>query len=112
MDFFPRFISLCHLSKCKKTIFFIYILGTHRPTLEELLRQNSIAPPLHFMSQHSTDSEKEVTDSGNGQDESSKLGWIKGVYVKCLLNIWGVMLFLRLTWVVGQAGLLQGITVL
>ena len=60
------------------------------------------------MSQHSTDSEKEVTDSGNGQDESSKLGWIKGVYVKCLLNIWGVMLFLRLTWVVGQAGLLQG----
>ena len=23
----------------------------------------------------------------------------------CLLNIWGVMLFLRLTWVVGQAGI-------
>ena len=22
----------------------------------------------------------------------------------CLLNIWGVMLFLRLTWVIGQAG--------
>ena len=25
--------------------------------------------------------------------------------MRCLLNIWGVMLFLRLTWVVGQAGL-------
>jgi hypothetical protein len=24
--------------------------------------------------------------------------------MKCLLNIWGVMLFLRLTWVIGQAG--------
>jgi hypothetical protein len=24
-----------------------------------------------------------------------KFGWIQGVYVKCLLNIWGVMLFLR-----------------
>ena len=85
------------------------ILGTHRPTLEELMRQNSIAPPFNFMSQHSSDSEKEDSGKGNdGQDESSKLGWIKGVYVKCLLNIWGVMLFLRLTWVVGQAGLLQG----
>lgn len=29
--------------------------------------------------------------------------------MRCLLNIWGVMLFLRLSWVVGQAGILQGI---
>ena len=34
----------------------------------------------------------------------TKFGWIKGVLVPCLLNIWGVMLFLRLSWVVGQAG--------
>ena len=25
--------------------------------------------------------------------------------VRCLLNIWGVMLFIRLSWVVGQAGI-------
>lgn len=24
--------------------------------------------------------------------------------MRCLLNIWGVMLFLRLSWVVGEAG--------
>ena len=42
-------------------------------------------------------------------DESGfvKFGWIKGVLMRCLLNIWGVMLFLRLSWVVGQAGILQ-----
>lgn len=34
-----------------------------------------------------------------------KFGWIKGVLVRCMLNIWGVMLFLRLSWVVGQAGI-------
>jgi hypothetical protein len=34
-----------------------------------------------------------------------KFGWIKGVLVRCLLNIWGVMLFLRLSWVVAQAGI-------
>ena len=34
-----------------------------------------------------------------------KFGWIEGVFMRCLLNIWGTMLFLRLTWVVGQAGI-------
>ncbi|KAL0271584.1 UNVERIFIED_CONTAM: hypothetical protein PYX00_008636 [Menopon gallinae] len=28
--------------------------------------------------------------------------------MRCLLNIWGVMLFLRLSWVVGQAGIAEG----
>ncbi|ELU01077.1 hypothetical protein CAPTEDRAFT_156991 [Capitella teleta] len=36
---------------------------------------------------------------------ASKFGWIKGVLVRCLLNIYGVMLFLRLSWVVGQSGI-------
>ncbi len=36
-----------------------------------------------------------------------KFGWIEGVFMRCLLNIWGVMLFLRLTWVIGQAGMVQ-----
>jgi hypothetical protein len=35
-----------------------------------------------------------------------KLNWVEGVFMTCLLNIWGVMLFLRLTWVIGQAGVL------
>ena len=32
--------------------------------------------------------------------------------MRCLLNIWGVMLFLRLTWVVGQGGVVQGLLVI
>jgi len=28
--------------------------------------------------------------------------------MRCLLNIWGVMLFLRLSWCIGQAGVLEG----
>ncbi|XP_062565701.1 bumetanide-sensitive sodium-(potassium)-chloride cotransporter-like [Armigeres subalbatus] len=34
-----------------------------------------------------------------------RLGWVQGVLTPCLLNIWGVMLFLRLSWVVGEAGI-------
>ena len=34
-----------------------------------------------------------------------KFGWLKGVMLRCLLNIWGVMLYLRLSWVTGQSGI-------
>uniref|UniRef100_A0A914WXK5 Solute carrier family 12 member 3 n=1 Tax=Plectus sambesii TaxID=2011161 RepID=A0A914WXK5_9BILA len=37
-----------------------------------------------------------------------KFGWIEGVFVRCLLNILGVMLYLRISWVAGQAGLILG----
>lgn len=40
-----------------------------------------------------------------GEGGVVKFGWITGVLIRCLLNIWGVMLFLRLTWVVGEAGI-------
>lgn len=33
-----------------------------------------------------------------------KFGWIKGVLIRCILNIFGVMIFLRISWVVGQCG--------
>jgi solute carrier family 12 (sodium/potassium/chloride transporter), member 2 len=42
----------------------------------------------------------------------TKLGWIQGVLIPCLLNIWGVMLFLRLAWVVGQSGIVQSLVII
>ncbi|KAI1904067.1 hypothetical protein AGOR_G00001860 [Albula goreensis] len=41
-----------------------------------------------------------------------KFGWVKGVLVRCMLNIWGVMLFIRLSWVFGQAGVGLGTMVI
>ncbi|KAM6949525.1 solute carrier family 12 member 3-like [Aplochiton taeniatus] len=35
-----------------------------------------------------------------------RFGWIIGVMIRCMLNIWGVILFLRLSWITSQAGLL------
>lgn len=39
------------------------------------------------------------------------MGTFMGVYLPCLQNIFGVILFLRLTWVVGNAGVLQGLCI-
>ena len=47
-----------------------------------------------------------TVERGNGgQRGGNKMGWMKGVLVPCLLNIWGVIMFLRLSWIVGQAGI-------
>uniref|UniRef100_A0A8D0AML2 Solute carrier family 12 member 1 n=1 Tax=Sander lucioperca TaxID=283035 RepID=A0A8D0AML2_SANLU len=80
-----------------------------RPSLQE----------LHDVFQKVTISVPDtVEDDGDGSDgtpsddlESAvptddkgavKFGWIRGVLVRCMLNIWGVMLFIRLSWVFGQ----------
>ncbi|RXN36171.1 solute carrier family 12 member 6 isoform X1 [Labeo rohita] len=39
------------------------------------------------------------------------MGTFMGVYLPCLQNIFGVILFLRLTWVVGTAGVLQALCI-
>ena len=37
-----------------------------------------------------------------------KLGTIMGVYLPCVQNILGVILFVRMTWIVGLAGIMEG----
>ncbi|XP_056156833.1 solute carrier family 12 member 3-like [Lampris incognitus] len=49
--------------------------------------------------------------SGNEEQQQQKkapvrFGWVTGVMVRCMLNIWGVILFLRLSWITSQAGIL------
>ena len=46
-----------------------------------------------------------VEEKTGAKAKAPKFGWIKGVLFGCLLNIWGVMLYLRLSWVVGHAGI-------
>ncbi|GIX82292.1 solute carrier family 12 member 2 [Caerostris extrusa] len=48
---------------------------------------------------------RRLSKASTEKQAAVKFGWIQGVLVRCLLNIWGVMLFLRLSWVVGQAGI-------
>ena len=73
-----------------------------RPTLDELMNSSE-------MGDKSIDN-KETGDIAE-KKKAVKFGWFEGVYLRCLLNIWGVMLFLRLTWVVGNAGILPGLAI-
>ena len=39
---------------------------------------------------------------------SANLGTLMGVYLPCIQNIFGVILFIRMTWIVGTAGAIEG----
>ncbi|CDW54508.1 solute carrier family 12 [Trichuris trichiura] len=41
-------------------------------------------------------------------DAKVKFGWIRGVLIRCILNILGATLYLRLGWVAGHAGIALG----
>ncbi|XP_072037577.1 solute carrier family 12 member 1-like [Amphiura filiformis] len=100
-------------------------IARQRPTLRELhapkydLISISLTPTMTHREimeiQHETlENEEDVdVEAGEKKDavEVEKFGWIKGVLVRCLLNIWGVMLFLRLTWIVGQAGIVYTVVI-
>ncbi|XP_043483393.1 solute carrier family 12 member 7 isoform X3 [Leptopilina heterotoma] len=43
-----------------------------------------------------------------GKPGGARMGTLIGVFLPCIQNIFGVILFIRLTWVVGTAGAIQG----
>ncbi|XP_059080861.1 bumetanide-sensitive sodium-(potassium)-chloride cotransporter-like isoform X2 [Tigriopus californicus] len=79
----------------------IMSMGDHRPTIEELKAGQVTKVDV-----------QDADDALAAKGKVIKFGWIEGVFMRCLLNIWGVMLFLRLTWVIGQCGILQGLLVI
>ncbi|XP_026194635.1 solute carrier family 12 member 2 [Anabas testudineus] len=78
-----------------------------RPTLSELHDELDKEP---FEDGFANGDELTPTDDAAAKESAEskgvvKFGWIKGVLVRCMLNIWGVMLFIRMSWIVGQAGI-------
>ncbi|XP_072268149.1 solute carrier family 12 member 7 isoform X4 [Pyxicephalus adspersus] len=50
---------------------------------------------------------EEYEDHKRRETKETRMGTFIGVYLPCLQNILGVILFLRLTWIVGTAGILE-----
>ena len=48
------------------------------------------------------------SDPDSKAPEKANLGTLMGVYLPCIQNIFGVILFIRMTWIVGTAGAVQG----
>eukprot|EP00968_Pinguiococcus_pyrenoidosus_P005014 scaffold325_cov230-Pinguiococcus_pyrenoidosus.AAC.6 len=72
-----------------------------RPKLPDLLgnMKGIAAEPAAEVKATEGDEDKKAKGAGY------QFGMWEGVYVRCLLNILGVIMFLRLSWITGQAGI-------
>ncbi|KAK9498186.1 hypothetical protein O3M35_004058 [Rhynocoris fuscipes] len=70
-------------------------ISTH---ISSLANYSSTIPPA------TTDPDAKPPETKGG----ASMGTLVGVYLPCIQNIFGVILFIRLTWVVGTAGAVQG----
>ena len=78
------------------------------PDPESFRREETLRPSLRELMMGGKKEAEEVSEQEeNRKGKVIRFGWMEGVLLRCLLNIWGTMLFLRLTWVVGQAGIWQ-----
>uniref|UniRef100_A0A7N8XP61 Solute carrier family 12 member 3 n=1 Tax=Mastacembelus armatus TaxID=205130 RepID=A0A7N8XP61_9TELE len=50
-------------------------------------------------------SEEDEDELKEPPPEPTRFGWVQGVMIRCMLNIWGVILYLRLPWITAQAGI-------
>ncbi|XP_025761425.1 solute carrier family 12 member 3-like [Oreochromis niloticus] len=66
-------------------------------------------------------SDERISNMPDGENEESqgpseespvRFGWIYGVKIPCMMNIWGVTLFLQLTWITSQAGIVLTVIII
>ncbi|XP_054881178.1 solute carrier family 12 member 6-like isoform X2 [Poeciliopsis prolifica] len=80
-----------------------------RPKVSSLL--NRLANYTNLTQGAKEHEEAEIIGEKKKASKSPQMGTFMGVYLPCLQNIFGVILFLRLTWVVGTAGVLQALCI-
>ncbi|KAM4612103.1 solute carrier family 12 member 6 [Polymixia lowei] len=80
-----------------------------RPKVSSLL--NRLANYTNLTQGAKEHEEAESIGEKRKTSKSPQMGTFMGVYLPCLQNIFGVILFLRLTWVVGTGGVLQGLCI-
>jgi len=85
-----------------------------RPSLHELLDQDIVhptRPSLSLFNVADSQSEKQPTCKDTlmrvccPESGVTKFGWWDGVWLPGCISIWGVMMFVRIGWIVGQAGI-------
>ncbi|CAF0850672.1 unnamed protein product [Adineta steineri] len=107
--------ALPHIDHYRNLFSFTSSEPKTRPTLEALHGTASMPSKMKLASAIDLNSEMISTvmipneqpfqTETKSKVEIVKFGWILGVLIRCVLNIFGVMLFLRLSWVTGQAGI-------
>uniref|UniRef100_A0A8C8JF28 Solute carrier family 12 member 7a n=1 Tax=Oncorhynchus tshawytscha TaxID=74940 RepID=A0A8C8JF28_ONCTS len=90
-----------------------YYDGKNMALFEEEIESNPMVSSLLNKLVNYTNLTQGVTEHEEYENEegSPQMGTFIGVYLPCMQNILGVILFLRLTWIVGTAGILESFAI-
>jgi len=79
---------------------------------DEFGERPRISKVLNSISNYSSTIQNAPDDPNAKAPEKANLGTLMGVYLPCLQNIFGVILFIRMTWLVGTCGAVEGFLVI
>ena len=78
---------------------------------DEFNERPRISNVLNSISNYSSTIQNAPDDPSQKAPEKANLGTLFGVFLPCLQNIFGVILFIRMTWIVGTCGAIEGFLV-
>uniref|UniRef100_A0AAX7W7G7 Solute carrier family 12 member 7b n=1 Tax=Astatotilapia calliptera TaxID=8154 RepID=A0AAX7W7G7_ASTCA len=85
--------------------------GTNMALFEEEMDSNPMVSSFLSKLANYTNLSQGAQEHEEKEVDSPQMGTFMGVYLPCLQNILGVILFLRLTWIVGTAGILESLAI-
>uniref|UniRef100_A0AAY4ELR5 Solute carrier family 12 member 3 n=1 Tax=Denticeps clupeoides TaxID=299321 RepID=A0AAY4ELR5_9TELE len=81
------------------------VFGRVRRSRPSLFQLHSNIEEANGEGQGSPQGPEDEEKSAEPAAEPTRFGWVQGVMIRCMLNIWGVILYLRLPWITAQAGI-------
>ncbi|XP_076449230.1 solute carrier family 12 member 4-like [Babylonia areolata] len=79
----------------------------HMALYEDDLHHGKISTILNRINTYQGGVQPSVADMDKAASQRGTLGTLLGVYLPCIQNIFGVLLFVRMTWIVGSAGCVE-----
>ena len=75
---------------------------------DDISERPHVASAISSMANYSATIPQGPTDPDAKPVVKANLGTLMGVFLPCIQNIFGVILFIRMTWIVGTAGAIEG----
>ncbi|XP_064090333.1 solute carrier family 12 member 4-like isoform X2 [Macrobrachium nipponense] len=78
---------------------------------EEMVERPRVSMMINSLANYNATIPSAVEMDASKSKPAAKLGTVMGVYLPCIQNIFGVILFIRMPWIVGTAGAVLAFTI-
>ncbi|KAG7521957.1 solute carrier family 12 member 3 [Solea senegalensis] len=98
-DFYADSVAWGRRRRCRASLHQLYA-----DPLIPGVTEDKCSAPVYKWTAGGDSSDEDEGEQTEPPPDPPRFGWIQGVMIRCMLNIWGVILYLRLPWITAQAG--------